>query len=60
MKDIEDNENNILVVPEMENHILNNYKMIKKYIWWLSVDNDLKYSGIKNKIKRKNINKIIK
>lgn len=67
LKDIEDNENNILVVPEMENHILNNYKMIKKYIWWLSVDNDLKYSGIKNKIKKifakirlKNLKKLYK
>lgn len=36
---IEDNENNLLIVPEVYIDFLNNYSNIKKSIWWLSVDN---------------------
>lgn len=38
---IEDNENNILIVPETQTYVLNNYKKIKKCIWWLSLENYL-------------------
>lgn len=67
LKDIENNNKNSIIVPETENHILNNFKKMNKYIWWLSVDNNLNYSGIKNKLKKilekirfKNLKKLYK
>lgn len=36
---IEDKKNNILIVPEVNTEELTKYIEIKKYIWWLSVDN---------------------
>ncbi|MCL2062538.1 MAG: hypothetical protein FWH03_07970 [Firmicutes bacterium] len=36
---IEDNENNILIVPEVKTALLRKYKKIQKVIWWLSVNN---------------------
>lgn len=36
---IEDNENNLIIVPEVFTKILLNYKKINKAIWWLSIDN---------------------
>lgn len=36
-----DDENNILIVPETICFYLNCFKNIKKFIWWLSVDNNL-------------------
>ncbi len=33
---IEDDENNILIVPEAMTWFLFNYKKIKKVVWWLS------------------------
>lgn len=38
---VEDNEKNVLIVPEVYSgiNILKNYKNIRKIIWWLSVDN---------------------
>lgn len=67
LSEIEDCKENIIVVPETENHILNYYSNMKKYIWWLSVNNDLDYSGAKNKIKKilekirfKNLKKLYK
>ena len=41
VKDIEDVEVNLIIVPEVKYaiDILNNYKRIRKAIWWLSVDN---------------------
>lgn len=38
---IEDREDNILIVPETQTYVLNNYKRIKKCIWWLSLENYL-------------------
>lgn len=35
---IEDDEDNILIVPETMTHYLKKYKKIKKIIWWLSLD----------------------
>jgi hypothetical protein len=35
---IEDEEGNLLVVPEVFTGFLNNFKKIKKAIWWLSLD----------------------
>lgn len=41
VKRIDDNMNNILIVPEVKSGLalLNNYNSIRKAIWWLSVDN---------------------
>lgn len=36
---IEDNDENILIVPETLTYILKNMKNIKACIWWLSLDN---------------------
>lgn len=52
LNEIEDCKENSIVVPETETHILDYYTNMKKYIWWLSVNNDLDYSGAKNKIKK--------
>ena len=37
--EIVDKEDNCLVVPETRIEILSEYKQIRKYVWWLSVDN---------------------
>lgn len=67
LNDIIDECNSAIVVPETENHILNNYSRAKKYIWWLSVDNDINSSGFKNKllkiikkVRLKNLKKLYK
>jgi len=67
LDDIKDGKNNVLIVPETQSHLLKDYSQINKYIWWLSVDNDIVSSGFKNKIKKiiekiniKNIKKIYK
>jgi hypothetical protein len=67
LDDIEDDNSNAIIVPETINNVLNNYTKMEKYIWWLSVDNDLNSSGFKNKvkiilkkIKFKNLKKIYK
>lgn len=48
IEEIEDNANNFLLVPETNFYMLNDYKHIKKGIWWMSVDNYLKNDGFLN------------
>lgn len=67
LNEIEDNLNNVIIVPETEHNLLNNFQNLNKYIWWLSVDNDLNSSGFSNKLKKifkklkwKNLKKIYK
>lgn len=43
--DIVDSEENILVVPEIYCPRMEKYALIKKYIWWLSVDNYLMHNS---------------
>lgn len=59
-QDIEDSEGNILVVPEIYCTMMKRYPLIRKYIWWLSVDNYLihnsfadrkRLAGVKSAIK---------
>ncbi len=38
-KEIIDDEQNILIIPEIQIKKVNDYKKIRKAIWWLSVDN---------------------
>lgn len=38
-ENIEDKKENILIVPEVNIKFLGKFNSIKKYIWWLSVDN---------------------
>lgn len=52
VKDIEDNADNAIIVPETLCFYLNKFKNIKKYIWWLSVDNNSKNSGFFTKLKK--------
>lgn len=47
---IEDDENNILIVPETRIQALEQYREIKKIIWWLSVDNYIPTTSLKNHI----------
>ena len=51
--EIEDNENNIIIMPETVEAIKNTKKIrfAKKIIWWLSVDNFLKAYRIINPLK---------
>lgn len=67
LNEIDDNSTNAIIVPETEHNLLNKYQNLNKYIWWLSVDNDLNSSGLKNKINKiitklkwENIKKIYK
>jgi hypothetical protein len=39
VESIDDNEDNILIVPEINTDIIYNYKNIQKVVWWLSIDN---------------------
>lgn len=57
-KNIEDNQDNILVVPEVFDHLAfsNNFPNIQKLIWWMSVDNFYIYYYLKT---RKNINNFV-
>lgn len=41
-EDINDEENNVLIVPETLWFHLSQYKHVQKYIWWLSVENNTK------------------
>jgi len=36
---LDDKASNCLIVPEVDTHLLRQYKHIQKVIWWLSVDN---------------------
>lgn len=40
--EIEDDQNNILIVPEVSTRLLRKYKQISRGLWWLSVDNFFK------------------
>lgn len=46
---IEDDENNVIVFPEINLNLMHKFRNAKKYIWWLSVDNFLlkTFSGYK-------------
>lgn len=41
LKDIVDDEKNVLIVPEVFTRYLSQFKKIRKVIWWESVDNYL-------------------
>lgn len=42
LDEIEDNENNIIVLPEIKSNLIGKFKKARTAIWWLSVDNYLK------------------
>ncbi len=52
LNDIDDEQGNAIIIPETETHLLKDYSNLKKYIWWLSVDNDINSSGFVNKCKK--------
>ncbi|APT76061.1 hypothetical protein LN42_06455 [Marinitoga sp. 1137] len=49
VREIEDDENNILIVPEVKTDLIYKYNKIKKIIWWLSVDN---FTGYPKNVKK--------
>jgi len=53
LEDIVDNEDNIIICPETTISFLNKFEKCKKYIWWLSVDNNT------NNKKKKKIQRVI-
>jgi hypothetical protein len=40
---------NILIIPETYTELLYQFKHMRRAVWWLSVDNYIKYSGKENK-----------
>ncbi len=53
VREIEDNEQNVIIIPETKTELLLKYKKAKKIIWWLSVDNYfLCLPGLKGLINR--------
>ena len=51
LPDILDEKQNVLIVPEIYTNYLKKYKMIKKVIWWESVDNYCKLVSYKFALK---------
>lgn len=52
IEEIEDNKNNIIIVPEVNTQLLYEYQNIQKIIWWLSVDNYFYFLQSNTKIKK--------
>jgi hypothetical protein len=53
VREIEDSPDNVVIVPETQTNLFENFNKIKKGIWWLSVDNYyLSMSGIKGRLNR--------
>ena len=44
---VPDEENNVIIVPEIYTHELERFVKAKKVIWWMSVDNFEKFCGFK-------------
>lgn len=53
--EVVDEINNLLIVPETMTELLNEFRKIKKCIWWLSVDNYIKSRESKFKCFKKKI-----
>lgn len=51
LDDISDDSDNLLIVPETLIYYTRKFKLIKKAIWWLSVDNFTKIEGALNYIR---------
>lgn len=60
LEDIEDNENNLLIIPEVRLWFLKKFKKSRKCVWWLSVDGIYTNLGISNCIKTYRIKRTIK
>ena len=59
VREISDDEQSVLIVPETKTQLLNNYKRIKKIVWWLSVDNYFLWRpGLKGRINRVVLNRL--
>ena len=50
LSEIEDLENTIIICPEMFVRLTKRFKLAHIYVWWLSVDNNLKRRSLINKI----------
>ena len=50
---VNDDEKNIIIIPETQTQLIGEYKKTKKIVWWLSVDNYfISMSGVKGRINR--------
>ncbi len=51
LSEIEDKSDNAIICPETLTFLLDKYSNVKKYVWWLSVNNDTERSNIFDKFK---------
>lgn len=52
-REVHDESENVLIVPETRTYLLNEYSKIKKIVWWLSVDNYFRsLPGLRGKINK--------
>ncbi len=58
--DIEDDENNIIIIPEIDVKMAVKYKKAMTIIWWLSVDNYKNNRGLRNVLKNQGIIGLLK
>lgn len=60
-KNIEDEEKNVFIAPEIDNYKIFQYSKIQKVIWWLSVDNHFKNKSLmKSNLKLRLLNFIFR
>lgn len=57
---IEDQQQNLLIVPEVATQLLEQYSEVKKVVWWLSVDNYLESIKESSKIFKRIIERLRK
>lgn len=59
VREINDHEQNVIIIPETKTQLLNEYKKTKKIVWWLSVDNHFLWlDGFKGKTNRILLNRV--
>lgn len=49
-EEIVDDEKNAIIIPETYSYMAKEYKKAEVFIWWLSVDNNTKYTSYLNKL----------
>jgi hypothetical protein len=59
VRQVNDDEKNVVIIPETQTQLLSEYSKIKKIVWWLSVDNYfLSLPGLKGKLNSLLLNRV--
>ncbi|MBD3842710.1 MAG: hypothetical protein IE909_12665 [Campylobacterales bacterium] len=59
VRQVNDDEKNVVIMPETQTQLLNEYSKTKKIVWWLSVDNYFLWlPGIKGRLNRLLLNRV--